>query len=87
LLNEAIQYALTGAVDIDVVLAIFILTTGLNTPKLPSCARLIAIAYDVGRSIGMEANTLAGLEMGEELCEAWWRERYEEMLLVCLELP
>lgn len=82
MINESIRQALLGAVSVDVVLALLIGTTAGTTPELPSRSRIISIAYEIGKALGMESNTLAGLEMGEELCQPWWRERYEEMLLV-----
>lgn len=75
-----------GAVSVDVVLALLIGSAAGSHPKLPSVTRMISLAYELGQALGLESNTLAGLEMGDELCQPWWKERYEEMLLVSCSL-
>ena len=82
-INDSLHHAMTGAVGLDVMLALLILSLQPATTGAATAVRLISLAYEMGAALGMEANVEAALRHPDQLCEPWWKSRLEEILLVC----
>ena len=85
LVDESIRHAVTGAVNVDVVTALLILALCPAHPgqmSVPSPLRLISLAYEIGSALGMEATSRSAAKRTAQLCEPWWSEMLDRVLLV-----
>lgn len=85
LVDESIRHAVTGAVNKDVVTALLILALCPVHPGQmsgPSPLRLISLAYEIGSALGMEAMSRSAAKRTAQLCEPWWSEMLDRVLLV-----
>lgn len=76
---------MSGAIGQDVMLALLILALQPSQPDQmsgPSPVRLLSMAYGIGKSLGLERIAGAALKRKERLCEPWWGEMLERILLV-----
>ena len=88
MIDESILHAMTGAIGIDVILALLICSLAPAQPSDTSHAsrsplRLISMAYQMGCSMALEVEARAILRMGDALKEPWWKERLGRVMLVC----
>jgi len=78
---------MTGAVGDEVVLALLILALQPVQPEQmcgPSPLRLISLAYETGKALGFEGLARAAAKRPAQMCEPWWSEMLERVLLVSL---
>lgn len=76
---------MTGAVGDEVVLALLILALQPAQPGQlcgPSPVRLISLAYETGKALGLEGLARAAVKRGAQMCEPWWAPMLERVLLV-----
>lgn len=80
---------MTGAVGDEVVLALLILALQPAQPGQlcgPSPLRLISLAYETGKALGLESLARAAVKRGAQMCEPWWAPMLERVLLVSFSL-
>ncbi|WVQ96560.1 hypothetical protein IAU59_003665 [Kwoniella sp. CBS 9459] len=87
MVEESVLFAMTGAADIEVITALYILSfiscthfTAMHAPLSP--LQLISLAYRIGNDLGLEAKSekaLSGDTKG--LLEPWAFKRLEELTL------
>lgn len=81
-INEGIGRTLAGDVSISAMTGFLILALDRPSTLLPSSVRLIALARDVGESLGLEAREEVELKRGEDLLSPSWESTLEDLLLV-----
>jgi hypothetical protein len=81
--NESFAQALSGAVSIDVVLALLILALSPGATTAPSTLRTLATAFEIGIALGLESKTQAGIRSLDLLYQPLFVNRLDEILLVC----
>lgn len=77
LVNESIITALSGNISLDVILALLILSVAPVVPsrkRAPSPLRLISLAYQSGRDLGIDGKVDSFLARGEDLALPFWSE-------------
>jgi hypothetical protein len=76
---------MTGAVGDEVVLALLILALQPAQPGQicgPSPLRLISLAYETGKALGLDSIARAAVKRSAQLREPWWSAMLERVLLV-----
>lgn len=78
LVNECIITALSGNINFDVVLAFLVLSLAPTLPGAkkdrPSPLRLISLAYQIGRDLGLDGKVEGYLARGNDLALPFWAE-------------
>jgi hypothetical protein len=85
LVEESVAHVGAGAVGDDVLLALLILALQPDHPDQPtgwSPLRTIAMAYQVGKNAGLEGLARSAVKHGHRLCEPWWSQELDRVLLV-----
>lgn len=78
LVDECIMTALSGNISFDIVLAFLILSLAPTLPGAkkdrPSPLRLISLAYQIGRDLGVDGKVEGYLARGNDLALPFWAE-------------
>lgn len=85
LVEESVRHVFSGAVGQEVMLAFLILALRPSRPDQmggPSPLRLLSTAYEIGKSLGLERFARAACKRKTVLCEPWWADVLERILLV-----
>lgn len=85
LIDESVFHACEGAVDDEVLLALLILSLQpFTSDRLSSWSpvRLISMAYDIGRSKGMESLVRSSIRHADMTRQPLWSKFLEKVLLV-----
>lgn len=80
--TQAIHRILAGDVSVDAVLGLLILALDRPSAAVPSSTRLIALAYEVGKALGLEARIRLATRLGSALGEPYWASLCEDVILV-----
>lgn len=88
LVDESLLVALSGNVSFEVVLALLILALAPVLPSengdraRPTPLRLISLAYQFGRDLGLDTKVEGFLERGETLAEPFWVDSMQTVQMV-----